>query len=146
MTTITRVHRNPSLLIALLLIAATTLGLPPSAARAEAPAAEQAERVRLKLDILNRYLEIVSSFHGIAKDPEKSAIFTLQQLEDVYKKQNKPAEVEALYARTLKDSKNRVLRTVAYTKLSEIYKNSGRHDEAIALLQKALDENLKAVR
>jgi tetratricopeptide (TPR) repeat protein len=144
MTTIARRYHVPSLLTALALGVAADL--PADTARADTPAAEQVERVRLKLDILNQYLDVVSAYHDIAKSPEKSAMFALQQLEDMYKKQNKPAEVEALYARTLKDAKSRVLRNVAYTKLGEIYKNSGRVDEAIALLQKALDENLKAIR
>jgi len=46
----------------------------------------------------------------------------------------------------LKETRSQTLRNVAYIKLGEIHKRANRGDEAVALLRKALDENMKAVK
>jgi len=115
-----------------------------TAAMAEGPA--EVEVMRAKLGILKDYFEIVNSFHALAHDPEKTVVLSLQQLEDNYKAQGKHAEIAKMYQKLLKETRSQTLRNVAYIKLSEILKRTNRGDEAVALLRRALDENMKAVK
>lgn len=103
-------------------------------------------RMKMHLGILKQYLDVVNSYHDIASSPEKSAAFNLQQLENVYKKQGKREEIFSMYTRLLKESKNRTLRNLAYMKLSEVYRKTGQHAKAEDLIQKALAENIRAIR
>ena len=111
---------------------------------AESP--DKMEAVQSKLAILKDYFDIVNSFHALADDPEKAVVLSLQQLEDNYKAQGKHEEIVKMYQKVLNETRNQTLRNVAYIKLSEIYKRANRGDEAVALLQKALEENMKAVK
>ncbi|GMQ84213.1 MAG: hypothetical protein BMS9Abin06_0982 [Gammaproteobacteria bacterium] len=103
-------------------------------------------KMQMHLGIIKQYLDVVNSYHDIASSPEKSAAFNLQQLENVYKKQGKREEIFGMYTRLLKESKNRTLRNLAYMKLSEVYRKTGQHAKAEDLIQKALAENIKAIR
>lgn len=105
-----------------------------------------AEMMQLRLNILGQYFDIVNSFHAIADDSEKTVVFSLQQLEENYKQQGRPAEIAKLYEKILKDTKNQTLRNIAYMKLSEIHKRAGRHDEAVSLLQRAMEENVRTLK
>ena len=122
-------------------LAATGLS---TTALAEGPA--EVEAVQAKLRILKDYFEIVNGFHALADDPEKAVMLSLQQLEDNYKAQGKPEEITKMYEKVLKEARNQTLRNVAYIKLSEIHKRANRGDQAVALLQKALEENMRAVK
>jgi hypothetical protein len=44
----------------------------------------------------------------------------------------------------LKDSRSTAIRNAAYVKLGDILKETGRTDEAIALLREGLSENINA--
>lgn len=102
--------------------------------------------MQMRLGILGQYLDIVNSYHEIASHPEKSVAFNLQQLEHIYRRQGKRKEIAEMYSRLLKESRSRTLRNLAYMKLSDAYRKAGQFEQAESLLQKALQENMKAVR
>ncbi len=116
------------------------------AAPAYAAPEDNFELMSARLNLLNQYFEIVNSVYNVAHDPERAAVLNLQQLEDAYKKQNKPDEITKMYQGILDGSRNQTLRNVAYMKLAEIYKRGGRAKEQTALLKKALAENTKLIK
>lgn len=107
---------------------------------------ERVERMQMRLQMLDRYLEVVESVHSIADDPAKTVVFQLQQLEDLYKKQRNPQKIIALYQGVLKKTSNPTIRNAASMKLAQILKRMGRDDEAEKLTRDSLNENLKRLK
>ncbi len=130
------------------IIKSTVLSLAILFAGASGASAEEGspEQIQLRLNILSQYFEIVDSFHAIADDPEKAIVFNLQQIEENYKKQGKQQEIVKMYEKLLKEARSSTLRNIAVMKLSEIYKSAGRNDEAIALLEQSVEENLNRLK
>ena len=116
------------------------------AAPVHAAPEDNIEQMSARLNLLNQYFEIVTSVYNVAHDPERAAVLNLQQLEDAYKKQNKPGEITKMYQGILDKSRNQTLRNVAYMKLAEISKRGGRDKEQTGLLKKALAENMKLIK
>ena len=107
---------------------------------------ERAEKMQMRLKIVERYLKIVESIHSISDDSEKAVLYQLQQLEDIYKKQRNPQKIIALYQDVLKGTSNQTVRNAATMKLTQIYKRMGRETEAEELARKSLNENLKLLK
>ena len=96
--------------------------------------------------IHERYFKIVESIHSISDDSEKSVLYQLQQLEDIYKKQRNPQKIVSLYQDVLKGTSNQTVRNAATMKLTQIYKKLGRENDAEALARSSLNENLKLLK
>lgn len=107
---------------------------------------ERAERMQMRLRVIERYLSIVESVHSISDDPEKAVLYQLQQLEDIYKKQRAPEKIVSLYQDILSKSSNQTIRNAASMKLAQIYKRLGRDNAAEELTRKSLEENLKRLK
>ena len=106
----------------------------------------RAERMQMQLKVIERYLGIVESIHSISDNSEKTVLFQLQQLEDIYKKQRDPAKIVALYQDVLKTTSNQTIRNAATMKLTQIYKRLGKNEAAEDLARSSLDENLKLLK
>ena len=107
---------------------------------------ERAERIQMRLQMLDRYLQVVESVHSIADNPEKAVLFQLQQLEDMYKKQRNPQKIISLYQDILKSTSNATVRNAASMKLAQILRRTGRESEAEELTRNSLNENLKRLK
>lgn len=107
---------------------------------------ERAERMQMRLRVIERYLSIVESVHSISDDSEKAVLYQLQQLEDIYKKQRSPEKIVALYQDILNKTSNQTVRNAASMKLAQIYKRLGRDNAAEELTRKSLEENLKRLK
>ncbi|WP_455201802.1 hypothetical protein [Kaarinaea lacus] len=107
---------------------------------------DRAERIQMRLNLLDRYLQVVESMHSIADDPEKAVLFQLQQLEDLYKKQRDPKKIISLYQDVLKNTANATVRNAASMKLAQLLKRAGRESEAEELTRNSLNENLSRLK
>ena len=92
------------------------------------------------------FLEVIESIHSVTSESEKAAILQIQLLEELYKKQKAPGKAILAFQEILDSSTNQTIRNVAYAKLSEALKRSGKSDEAEKLLKKALSENLSKLK
>ena len=109
-----------------------------------AQSADDMQLMRAFLDIMTDYLTIIESTHGIASDSEKAAIMQMQKIQEVYEERGDKARSVDVLKKVLEDSRNPTIRNAAYLMLSETLKESGRASEALALLQRGLDENIEA--
>jgi len=96
------------------------------------------------LNIMTDYLDIIESTHSIVADPERAAIMQMQKIQEAYEERGEKARVAEVLRDVLKDSRSTAIRNAAYVKLGDILKETGRTDEAIALLREGLNENIKA--
>ena len=96
------------------------------------------------LNIMTDYLDIIESPHGIVSDPERAAILQMQKIQEAYEERGEKARVAEVLRDVLKDSRSTAIRNAAYVKLGDILKETGRTDEAIALLREGLSENINA--
>lgn len=96
------------------------------------------------LNIMTDYLNIIESTHAIVSDSEKAAIMQMQKIQEAYEERGEKARIAEVLRDVLKDSRNPAIRNAAYVKLGDILKETGRTDEAIALLREGLSENINA--
>jgi predicted negative regulator of RcsB-dependent stress response len=96
------------------------------------------------LNIMTDYLDIIDATHGIVSDSERAAIMQMQKIQEAYEERGEKARVAEVLRDVLKNSRNPAIRNAAYIKLGDILKETGRTDEAIALLREGLNENINA--
>lgn len=96
------------------------------------------------LNIMTDYLHIIDATHGIVSDSERAAIMQMQKIQEAYEERGEKARVADVLRDVLKNSRNPAIRNAAYIKLGDILKETGRTDEAIALLREGLNENISA--
>jgi predicted negative regulator of RcsB-dependent stress response len=96
------------------------------------------------LGIMTDYLHIIDATHAIVSDSERAAIMQMQKIQEAYEERGEKARVADVLRDVLKNSRNPAIRNAAYIKLGDILKESGRTDEAIALLREGLNENISA--
>jgi len=96
------------------------------------------------LNIMTDYLNIIESTHSIVSDQERAAIMQMQKIQEAYEERGEKARVAEVLRDVLKDSRSTAIRNAAYVKLGDILKETGRTDEAIALLREGLNENINA--
>ena len=95
------------------------------------------------LGIMESYFGIIDSTHEISSDAEKSAIFQMQKIQEVYEERGEKARAIDVFRQVLKDSNNPTIRNAAYMMLGDALKETGRADEAVQLLSEGLRENIK---
>jgi tetratricopeptide (TPR) repeat protein len=98
------------------------------------------------LAIMTDYFEIIESSHDIASDPEKAAIMQMQKIQEVYEQRGEKVRSVDVLQKVLEDSSNGTIRNAAYMLLGDTLKDAGRTDEALALLRRGLQENIKAAQ
>jgi len=96
------------------------------------------------LNIMTDYLNIIESTHAIVSDSERAAIMQMQKIQEAYEERGEKARVAEVLRDVLQDSRSTAIRNAAYVKLGDILKETGRTDEAIALLREGLSENINA--
>ena len=123
-----------SLMLSLLLICAPA---------GNAETADELQTMQTFLNIMGSYFELIESTHEISSDAEKSAIFQLQKLQEIYEERGEKARAATVFRNTLKRTDNPAIRNAIYMLLSDNLKETGRMDEAIKLLQEGLQENIE---
>jgi len=113
---------------------------------ANAQSADDLRTMQTFLDIMDSYFGIIESSYAISSDAEKSAIFQLQKIQEVYEDRGEKARSIDVFQDVLKRTKNPTIRNAIYMLMSDTLKETGRTDEAIRLLQQGLNENIAAAR
>ena len=117
------------------------LALAPAA---NAQSADDLRTMQTFLDIMDSYFGIIESTYEISSDVEKSAIFQLQKIQEVYEERGEKARSIDVFRDVLTKTDNPTIRNAVYMLISDTLKESGRTDEAIQILQQGLNENIAA--
>jgi predicted negative regulator of RcsB-dependent stress response len=70
----------------------------------------------------------------------------MQKIQEVYEERGEKARSTDVLKEVLEKSNNSTIRNAAYMMLGDTLKDTGRADEALALLRRGLDENIKAAK
>lgn len=116
-----------------------------------APGAQAQEKADLEmmqtfLAIMTDYFAIIEATHDVASVPEKAAIMQMQKIQEVYEQRGEKARSVDVLKKVLEDSDNTTIRNAAYMLLGDTLKDAGRADEALELLRRGLNENIKAAQ
>ncbi len=122
----------------------TAIALLTIAPGARAQSQDELALMQTFLAIMTDYFSIIESTHEIASDPEKAAILQMTKIQEVYEERGEKARSTAVLEQVLEDSKNQTIRNAAIMLLGDTFKETGRSDEALRILQKGLNENIKA--
>lgn len=125
------------------IIAAVLLMAAPGA---RAQSQDDLELMQTFLSIMTDYFGIIESTYDIASEPEKAAILQMQKIQEVYEERGEKARSVDVLKQVLDDSNNATIRNAAYMLLGDTLKETGRADEALELLRRGLDENIKAAQ
>lgn len=112
-----------------------------------APASHAQDELKMMqtfLGIMQDYMSIIESTHDINSDPEKAAILQMQKIKELYEERGEKARANDVLQEVLVQSDNQTIRNTAYMLLGDTLKETGRSDEAIALMRQGLAENIKA--
>ncbi len=111
---------------------------------AQAQTPQELQTMQTFLEIMTSYFAIIEATHDVSSSEEKAAIMQMQKIQEIYEQRGeKVRSVEVLRA-VLKDSRNPTIRNAAYMLMGDTLKEAGRADEALALLQQGLQENINA--
>ena len=127
--------------IAIGTLATFMLALAPAA---NAQSADDLRTMQTFLDIMDSYFGIIESTYEISSDVEKSAIFQLQKIQEVYEERGEKARSIDVFRDVLNKTDNPTIRNAVYMLISDTLKETGRTDEAIQILQQGLSENIAA--
>lgn len=125
-----------SLLILLL------LGFGFTGTHSHAAEAEDLNRMREFMSIMEGYYAIIDGVHAVSSDKEKSAILQLQKIEEIYKKRGDRAEAISVLRDVVKRTSNETVRNAAAVMLADALNETGQASEAVEVLRAALERNL----
>ncbi len=126
--------------IAVGLIASTLLVF---ASSAQAQSKSDIEMMNGFLTLISNYLAIIEETHAVSDNPEMAAILQMQKIQEVYEERGEKAKSIDILKSVLNETDNPAIRNGAYFLLGDTLKETGRHEEAIQLLQQGLAENIK---
>ena len=129
-----------------LIIGVTATVMLAAAPGARAQTLDDLALMQTFLEIMTDYFEIIEATHDIASSPEKAAILQMQKIQEVYEERGEKARSADVLRQVLNDSRNPTIRNAAYMLLGDTLKETGRADEALELLRRGLDENIKAAQ
>jgi len=101
------------------------------------------QQMHTVLDLMTKFFGIIENMHEVSSDAERAAVFQLFKIEEIYKERGERAQAIRIFEQVLEDSDNLTIRNAAYLMLGEALKETGRTDEAVAALQRGLQENLR---
>lgn len=107
---------------------------------------ENLVRMRNTLNVMQEFFGIIDSLYEIASEPEKAAIYQMHEIQEIYKARGEGDKLVDMLEDVLKQTTNQTIRNVAYVKLSEALKKTGRSQRAVEVLQDALSENIKKAK
>jgi predicted Zn-dependent protease len=111
-------------------------------ADSHAAEAEDLNRMREFMSIMEGYYAIIDGVHAVSSDKEKSAILQLQKIEEIYKKRGDRAEAINVLRDVVKRTSNETVRNAAAVMLADALNETGQASEAVEVLRTALERNL----
>lgn len=123
--------------LALCLFAA--LGAPPAAA----DQAKELETMRQFLAVMDGYYAVIENVYEVSSHPDKAAIIQLQKIEEVYKERGELARAIDVLRSAVDHGKSQTIKNAAAVMLADALKETGRSDEAVKVLRRALEPHLK---
>jgi len=125
----------------------STLVMSPINVKAQEPDwMRDIQQIQVFLDLVQRYLGLIDSVHDISADAEKSAIYQLYKIEEIYEDRGEKARVVPVLREVLEETQNPAIRNAIYMMLGEALKETGRSDEAVDVLREGLSENIRKAR
>ncbi len=126
-----------------------TIGVVATLAIAFAPTAkaqnlDEIQLMQSFLDIVTQYYDVIEATYDISSDSEKAAILQMQKIQEVYEQRGDKAQSVEVLREVLENTDNQTIRNAAYIMLGDTLKESGRASEAIEILRRGLEENIKA--
>lgn len=126
-----------------------TIGVVATLAIAFAPTAkaqnlDEIQLMQTFLDIVTQYYDVIEATYDISSDSEKAAILQMQKIQEVYEQRGDKAQSVEVLREVLENTDNQTIRNAAYIMLGDTLKESGRASEAIEILRRGLEENIKA--
>ena len=95
------------------------------------------------IGVMQGYYGLIEAVHNVANDPDKAAILQLQKIGEIYKNRGDRAESIAVLTDVVERSKSPTVRNAAAIMLADALNETGRATQAVEVLKKALDSNLK---
>ncbi len=95
------------------------------------------------ISVMQGYYGLIEAVHNVANNPDKAAILQLQKIGEIYKKRGDRAESIAVLTDVVERSKSPTVRNAAAIMLADALNETGRATQAVEVLKKALDSNLK---
>jgi len=111
---------------------------------AQAQTPQELQTMQTFLDIMTSYFDIIEATHDVSSNEEKAAIMQMQKIQEIYEQRGEKVRSVEVLQRVLKDSRNPTIRNAAYMMMGDTLKDAGRTEEALALLQQGLQENISA--
>ena len=104
------------------------------------------QQIQVFLDLMQQYFGLIESVHDVSGDAERSAIWQLYKIEEIYKDRGERAKAVAVFREVLSETDNPAIRNATYMMLGEALKETGRADEAVDVLREGLTENIRNAR
>jgi predicted negative regulator of RcsB-dependent stress response len=117
---------------------------PPLYAQNNMPA--ELQQMHAFLGLMQKFYGIVDSMNEVSGDPTRAAIMQMYKIQEIYEQRGEKAKAADVFQQVLKDSQNPTLRNAATLLLGDLYKETGKADEAIKVLSQALNENVKRAK
>ncbi len=95
------------------------------------------------IGVMQGYYSLIDDVYDVASNPDKAAILQLQKIGEIYKNRGDRAESIAVLTDVVERSKSPTVRNAAAIMLAEALNETGRATQAVEVLKKALDGNLK---
>ena len=105
---------------------------------------DEIEMMQTFLDLVGDYYALIEATYEISAEPEKSAILQMQKIQEAYEERGEKARAQQVFRRVIEESDNPTIRNAAFLMLGDSLKETGRHEEAIKVLEQALAENVRA--
>ncbi len=122
----------------LFVLAVAALAAPGQAAAQDA----EIRQMTAFVELMQGFFGIIDSMHAVSDDPEKSAIFHLHKLQEVYEEQGNKARVIPVMQDVLERSSSPTIRAATYLMLGDVLKEDGQRDRAAEILRRGLNEAL----
>ena len=107
---------------------------------------EELEQIETFLGIMSQYFSVIDSVYEISSDAEKSSIYQMHKIQEVYEDRGEKARMVEVLREILKQTQNPTIRNAAYTMLGDALKETGQADAAIESLRTGLAENLERAK
>lgn len=122
------------------LLVVVMFGASPSASAQNADDLAMMEQF---MNVMDGYFSIIEATHGIASEPEKSAILQMQKIKEIYEERGEAAKAVGVLREVLANSTNPTVRSAATMILGDLLKETGRTDSALEVLQRGLKESIQ---
>ena len=122
------------------LLLALTLG---QSVPVHADQAADLQQMQQFIDVMQGYYTIIDRVHEISSDPDKAIIQQLQKIDELYKNRDERATSIRLMQKVYDGTPSMTVRNAVAIMLADALNETGRTDQAIALLDKSLSATLK---